>query len=86
MTPENRGLLHCVAESFVEQLGSLHDLAGPKLRMMIDSHDFPFSTLNAVEGYGKMLLKVVTVLRETATQLKEAMKDDSPKELTLRVK
>jgi hypothetical protein len=83
MTPENKSLLRCVAESFVKQLGNLDELAGPKLRMMLDTHDFGFAGLNAVEKYGKKLLGVVAVLRETATKLKEVIKDDT-KALTQR--
>jgi len=50
-------------------------MVGPELRKFIDTHDFSFSTMNAIEKYGGRLLRVVGVLKETSHKLKEALKD-----------
>ncbi len=73
VSPVEPGLVNRVAETLNEQLGNLHQLVGPELRKFIESHDLPFSTMNAIEKYGTRLLRVVNVLKETASKLKEVL-------------
>jgi hypothetical protein len=54
-----------------ERVTILHQLAGPDLRLLMDSHDFPFSTMNAVRKFGERLMKGIAILKETVAKLQE---------------
>jgi hypothetical protein len=54
-----------------ERVATLHQLVGPELRKVIDSHDFSFSTMNVIFNYGERLRESVAILKETVVKLHE---------------
>jgi hypothetical protein len=57
-----------------ERINGLHQSAGPELRKLLDTYDFPFSTMNAMLGYGQKLLKDVIAVKELVAKLAEFSK------------
>ncbi len=59
-----------------EMVTTLHQLVGPELRKVIDSHDFSFSRMNVILKYGERLMQSVAILKETVVKL-QALADRS---------
>lgn len=64
-------LAACLAE-FRGKLDAIHQLAVPELRTLLDTHDFPFSTTNAVLAFGRRLLKSVLDAKEALARLHDS--------------
>jgi hypothetical protein len=62
-----------------DRVATLHKLAGPELRRLVDTHDLPHSTVNALLAYGDRFVKGMAIVKETVKQL-AALVEGSPVE------